>query len=236
MNDPFFPSSVSSADRVSFDAGLRTHMQRVFNYMTGGLGVTGLVAYIFANTPLMAIMMSPLKWLVILAPLGIAMYMGMRLQTARMGTLQAMFWAFCVLMGMSMASIFLIYTGASIANTFFITAATFGTMSLWGYVTKRDLTAMGSFLVMGLFGIIIASLVNMFLMSPMLHWVTSVIGVLIFTGLTAFDTQWIKQNYAESWGADANERLAIMGALQLYLDFINMFVHLLQFMGVSRRD
>jgi FtsH-binding integral membrane protein len=236
MDNRFLPSSVSSADGVAFDAGLRAHMQRIFATMGGGLAVTGLVAYIVAHTALITIVMSPLRWLIVLAPLGIAMFMNFRLHTAKISTLQAMFWAFCVLMGMSMASLFVIYTGDSIARTFFITAATFGTMSLWGYTTKRDLTGMGSFMMMGIIGLIIAGLVNLFLMSPMLYWVTSVAGVLIFTGLTAFDAQRIKQNYAESWGADTNERLAIMGSLQLYLDFINMFVYLLQLTGAVRRD
>jgi hypothetical protein len=236
MNDPFTPMQVSSSDRVNFDAGLRTHMQQVFSMMGGGLAVTGLIAYLMANTPLIAIMASPLRWLVVLAPLGIAMYMSFRLQTMRLGTLHALFWTFCTLMGMSMATIFMVYTNESIARTFFITAGMFGAMSLWGYTTKRDLTGMGSFLMMGLFGLIIAGLVNMFLMSPMVQWVASIIGVIIFTGLTAFDTQRIKQNYAESWGAEANQRLAVMGALQLYLDFINMFMYLLRFMGAGRRD
>jgi uncharacterized protein len=176
--------------------------------------------------------MSPLKWLVILAPLGLVFFLSFRVQNMRPASAQIMFWVYAAMVGISLGIIFLVYTHTSIVRVFFITAASFGALSLWGYTTQRDLSGMGSFLVMGLFGIIIASLVNIFLASSALQWVISVVGVLVFSGLTAWDTQRLKNEYI--YGAmegDVLERSAIMGALSLYLDFLNLFTFLLQLMG-----
>jgi len=236
MVDPFFRTSVASTEsRVNFDAGLRAHMQRVFNYMGGGLAITGLVAYIVANTALAGIIFgTPLKWLAMLAPFGFMIYLNVRLDSIKASTAQILFWAFCGTMGLSLASIFFTFTNESIANAFFITAATFGAMSLWGYTTKSDLTGFGAFLMMGLMGLFIASIVNLFIGSSMVQWMVSVVGVFVFTGLTAFDVQRIKRMYVESWGAETNNKLAVMGALNLYLNFINAFMYILRFVGDRR--
>jgi len=235
MTDPFFRSGVAGIDRVTFDVGLRTHMQRVFGYMSGGLAITGLLAWIVANTALAGIIFgSPLRWVVMLAPLGFVMVMNFRMQTISLSGLKTLFWLFCATMGLSMGAIFLVYTNASIARAFFITAATFGSMALWGYTTKKDLTGFGSFLLMGMLGLMIASIVNIFMMSSMLQWVVSIAGVGIFTGLTAWDTQRIKQSYAESYGAEANDKMAVFGALSLYLNFINAFQFILSLTGDRR--
>jgi len=236
MADPYFrPGIASATGAVTFDAGLRAHMQRVFNYMAGGLGLTGLVAFVVANTGLANIIFgTPLKWVAIIAPFIFIMYMNLKVQTIPASRLRILFWSFCATMGLSMAAIFLVFTGASVARAFFITAATFGAMSLYGYTTKRDLTGMGSFLMMGVMGLFIAIAVNLFLASSMLQWIVSVLGVGIFTGLTAFDVQRIKQTYAESAGSEANDKLAVFGALSLYLNFINAFQFLLNLTGNSR--
>jgi FtsH-binding integral membrane protein len=234
---------------AGYDAGLRAHMLRVYNYMTGALALTGAVAYAVANTPpLLALFyhqvmtaqgvaLSPtiLGWVVFIAPLALVFFLSFRIQQMSQGAAQLTFWAYAGMVGASLASIFLLYTGASIALTFFVTAATFGAMSLYGYTTARDLTGMGSFLFMGLIGVVIASLANMFFQSAALNFAISVIGVLIFTGLTAWDTQKIKQYYyaVGSDGAMAG-KAAIMGALALYLDFLNIFLFLLRFMGNRR--
>jgi uncharacterized protein len=220
-------------DRAAFDEGLRRHMLRVYNFMTLGLGVTGLVALLVASTPALyvPIFTTPLKWVVMLAPLAFVFVLSWRFDRMSPSALQATFWAFCAAMGLSMASIFLVFTGASVARVFFITAAMFAATSLWGYTTKRDLTGMGSFLMMGLIGIVIAGLVNVFIGSSAIQFAISVIGVIVFTGLTAYDTQNIKESYAEHYGADANTKLAVMGALSLYLNFINLFQMLLNLMG-----
>jgi FtsH-binding integral membrane protein len=236
------------AQEYAIDQGLRSYMLRVYNYMAGGLAITGLVAWFafqaaiqdtgagIALSPFgQALYASPLKWLVILAPLGLVFYLSARISRMSVGGAQAAFWIFAALMGLSLSSVFLVYTGASIAQTFFVTAAAFGSLSLYGYTTKRDLSAMGSFMFMGLIGIIIASLVNLFLQSSALQFAVSVIGVLVFAGLTAWDTQRIKEMYFEGDGAVVAGKKAIMGALSLYLDFINMFMFLLQFFG-SQRD
>jgi hypothetical protein len=236
MVDPFFrTSAVAAPDRASYDAGLRAHMQRVFNYMAGGLAITGLVAYVVANTALAGFVFgTPFRWVAILSPLVFMIYMNVKLQSISASKAQTLFWLFCGTMGLSMGSIFLVYTQASIARVFFITAADFAAMSLWGYTTKRDLTGFGAFLMMGIMGLFIAMIVNMFMMAPMLYWVTSVIGVFIFTGLTAYDVQRIKQTYAAGWGTEANNKLAVIGALGLYLNFINAFMFLLRLMGDRR--
>jgi len=218
---------------AEIDVGLRQYMLRVYNYMTGGLAVTGIVAYLVSNSPalLQAIYGTPLQWVVILAPVGFVLFFSFRLQKMSVPAAQAVFWAFAAVMGLSLASVFLIYTGASIARVFFITAATFAGMSLYGYTTSRDLSGFGSFLFMGLIGIILAMLVNLFLASSALDFAISVIGVLVFTGLTAYDTQRIKEMYIESDGTAVMTKKAILGALSLYLDFINLFLMLLRLLG-----
>ena len=222
-----------SATAAEIDVGLRQYMLRVYNYMTGGLAVTGIVAYLVSNSPAMlqAIYGTPLQWVVMLAPIGFVLFFSFRLQKMSVGAAQAVFWAFSAVMGLSLATIFLVYTDASIARVFFITAGTFAGMSLFGYTTKRDLSGFGSFLVMGLIGILIAMLVNLFLASSALDFAISVIGVLVFTGLTAYDTQRIKEMYIESDGTAVMTKKAIMGALTLYLDFINLFLMLLRLFG-----
>ena len=238
MVDPFFrnPAAMGTSTAVSYDAGLRAHMQRVFSYMGGGLALTGLIAFLVANTPLAMLVFGSkiTAYLAMFAPLAFVMFMGFKLQNASASTAQTMFWVFCSLMGLSMASIFMVFTNASIARVFFITAATFSGMALWGYTTKKDLSSFGSFLLMGVLGLFIASLVNIFMASSMLHWVVSVAGVGIFTGLTAYDTQNIKQNYSAHWGEEANNKLAVIGALSLYMNFINAFQFLLSLMGDRR--
>ena len=232
--------AATTADTM--DMGLRAHMLRVYNYMTGALALTGVVAYVVANTPALLnafYQMTPqglqptiLGWVVMFAPIAMVLLLSFRIQRMSQGAAQATFWAYAALMGASLSSILLVYTGASVALTFFVTAATFGTMSLYGYTTKRDLTGFGSFLFMGLIGLLIASLANMFFQSPAVSFVVSILGVLIFTGLTAWDTQKIKNTYYEVGrdGALAG-KAAVMGALALYLDFINIFLFLLRFMG-----
>jgi uncharacterized protein len=221
---------------VAIDAGLRAHMLRVYNYMASGLALTGIVAYAVANTPslVQAIFGTPLQWVVMLAPLAFVMVLSFGIQRLSFAAAQAIFWVFSVAMGASLASIFLVFTGASIARVFFITAGTFAAMSLYGYTTKTDLSKFGSFLFMGLIGIVIAGLVNIFLQSSALQFAISVIGVVVFVGLTAYDTQRIKEVYYEADDAETSGKKALMGALSLYLDFINLFVMLMQLLGQRR--
>jgi FtsH-binding integral membrane protein len=229
--------------QVDIDVGLRDYMLRTYNYMASGLALTGIVAYVFAQSGFYAqLAQTPLIYLVMLAPLGLVMWLSYGINRMQASTAQALFWLFAAVMGLSMASIFLHFTGASIARVFFITAGTFAAMSLWGYTTKRDLTGFGHFMWMGLIGIIIASLVNWVLamfgaFSSALQFAISVIGVIVFTGLTAWDTQQIKEMYVDDAyaGGEAASKTAIMGALRLYLDFINLFMMLLQLLG-TRRD
>jgi FtsH-binding integral membrane protein len=232
--DPRAVTGQVAVDRV--DEGLRSYMLSVYNYMGLGLAITGLVAFMVASTPALyqPIFGTPLKWVVMLAPLGFVFFLGAKIQTMSVSAAQLTFWAFAAAMGLSLASIFLVFTGESIARVFFITAGTFGAMSLYGYTTKRDLSGWGSFLFMGLIGIIIAMVVNLFLASSALHFAISVIGVLVFTGLTAYDTQRIKEMYYEVDASDVVARKAIMGALSLYLNFINLFVMLLHLFGTGR--
>jgi len=222
------------------DQGLRAYMLKVYNLMALGLAITGVAAYLGFNFAVqdnqltqfgVLLFQSPLRWVVILAPLAAVFFLSFRINRMSVAAAQTTFWVYAALVGLSLASIFLIYTQSSITQTFFVTAASFGALSLFGYTTKRDLSAMGSFLIMGLFGLIIASLVNIFLASSALQFAISAIGVLIFAGLTAYDTQRIKEMYYEADGYDIAGRKAIMGALTLYLDFINLFMFLLQFMG-----
>ena len=233
--------SVSRGYAGEIDEGLRAYMLRVYNYMAIGLAVTGVVAFAAANAAIdasgqltafgQAIYLSPLRWVIMLAPLGAVLFLSFRIEKMSLAAAQATFWGFSAVMGLSLSTIFLVYTGQSISQVFFITAASFGALSLYGYTTKRDLTGMGSFLLMGLFGIIIAMIVNIFLQSSALQFAVSAIGVLIFAGLTAYDTQKIKEMYFEGDGAAVAGRKAIMGALRLYLDFINLFLFMLQFLG-----
>ncbi len=238
---------------AGIDEGLRAHMLRVYNYMVLGLAITGVLALgtfnlSFSDAPTAyalnnglyltdlgyALFGSPLRWVIMLAPLGMVFFLSFRIQKMSVGAAQITFWAFAALLGISLSSIFAVYTATSITQVFFISAATFGAMSLWGYTTKRDLTAMGSFLMMGLIGVIIAMVVNLFLASSALAFAISVIGVLIFVGLTAYDTQKIKEMYSVSDDGTVSGRKAIMGALALYLDFINIFLFMLQLFGDRR--
>jgi len=244
----------ATRDAAAVDAGLRSYMLRIYNYMTIGLAITGFAAlgvYMAAVTsdpsgaaarigasyltPFgYAMFVSPLKWLFIAAPLVMVFAISAGINRLKPATAQLLFWVFAALMGISLSSIFLVYTHTSIVRVFFITAASFGALSLYGYTTKRDMTGMGSFLLMGLFGIIIASIVNIFVASSMLQFIVSVVGVLIFAGLTAYDTQRLKNDYIYGYaaqGGDIAERAAITGALSLYLNFINLFTLLLQLLG-----
>ena len=236
---------VQAGTDVEIDASLREYMLRVYNYMASGLALTGLVAYFSANTPAILNMLyiasesgqlqpTGLAYVVMFSPLAFVLVLSFGINKMQASTAQVVFWAFAAVMGLSLANIFLVYTGASITRVFFITAGTFAGMSLYGYTTKRDLSGMGSFLIMGLIGIIIASIVNMFLASSALHFVISVVGVLVFVGLTAYDTQKIKSMFVETDGAEVMTKKAVMGALTLYLDFINMFIMLLRLFGQRR--
>ncbi|MFZ1109992.1 MAG: Bax inhibitor-1/YccA family protein [Rhodomicrobium sp.] len=247
----------SRAGSVAIDEGLRAYMIRVYNYMGIGLVLTGIVAYAFftmatTSDPSIAVAKLPsglmltalgktiyaswLRWVIAFAPLAIVFLFAARINQMSSATAQAVFWFFAALMGLSLSSIFVVYTGASIARIFFITAATFGAVSIYGYTTKRDLTQIGSFLIMGVIGLVIASIVNAFLGSTGLQFAISVLAVLIFTGLTAYDTQQLKDTYYSyaSGGEETLGRSAIMGALSLYLDFINIFIALLQLFGDRR--
>ena len=242
----------SSAVPHVIDQGLRSYMLKVYNYMASGVFLTGIVSLFLFKlsggydiqvtssgiTGLTgigkALFGSPLMWVVMLAPLGIVFYMSFGIRKMSAAKAQTTFWIFAALMGASLASIFLVYTGASITRVFFITAGTFGAMSIYGYTTKRDLTKLGSFLMMGLIGIIIASIVNIFMKSSMMYFVISIIGVLIFVGLTAYDTQKIKNMYLASDDSETSGKKAVMGALTLYLDFINLFLMLLRLFGQRR--
>jgi uncharacterized protein len=241
LDNRYAQSGVAARTGAAVDEGLRAYMLGVYNYMAVGVALTGIVAYftsvmagpIDALTPFgQALYLSPLKWVVMLAPLGFVLYLGVRMQQMSVGAAQTAFWLFAAVMGLSLSSIFLVFTGQSIAQIFFITAATFGALSLWGYTTKRDISGWGSFLFMGVIGVVIAMLVNLFLQSSALQFAISVIGVLVFAGLTAYDTQRIKDGYLMVRGdATMVAKSAIVGALALYLDFINMFIMLLNLFG-----
>ncbi|MFD0985970.1 Bax inhibitor-1/YccA family protein [Methyloligella solikamskensis] len=241
------PRTAGRAEPGTIDQGLRSYMLSVYNYMASGVALTGVVAYAIYSfsvvqtgaglqlTEFGNIMFnSAFKWVVILAPLAMVFVLSMGIQRMSLGAAQAAFWGFAALMGASLASIFLVYTGQSITQVFFITAAAFGGLSLWGYTTKRDISGWGSFLFMGLIGIILASLVNLFMQSSAMQFAISVIGVLIFAGLTAYDTQQIKEMYYEGDSTAVAGRKSIMGALRLYLDFINLFMMLLSLFGDRR--
>jgi FtsH-binding integral membrane protein len=240
---------VATDRTVAYDMGLRAHMIRVYNYMAGGVALTGVVAWltyqmavvtnaagtIVGLTPFgQAMFGSPLKWLVIFAPLAFVFFISFRIGQIQASTARLLFFIFAASIGLSLATIFMVYTATSITRVFFISAAAFGALSLYGYTTNRSLSAMGSFLFMGLIGLLIAMVVNIFLASSMLQWMISIVGVGIFAGLTAWDTQKIKEFYDPMDDGTVAGRKAIMGALSLYLDFINMFTMLLQLMGDRR--
>ncbi len=242
-------SFTKTADQAVIDEGLRAYMLKVYNYMTTGLLLTGIIAYFFGKASIVTNDMgqivgvtqigallfgSPLKWLVMLAPLGFVFYLSARINKMSVSAAQITFWIFSAIMGLSLASLFIEFTHSSIARVFFITSGTFAAMSLYGYTTKRDLTRLGGFLFMGLIGIIIASLVNLFIGSSALQFAISVIGVLVFVGLTAYDTQTIKNMYYAGDSESIGSKKALMGALRLYLDFINLFILLLQLFGQRR--
>ena len=234
-------------DQVAIDAGLRAYMIRVYNYMASGVALTGVVAWLTFSAAVVqtaaglqltafgqAIFQSPLLWILVLAPLALVFVLSFGINRLQPTTALMLFFVYAGLLGLSLASIFLVYTGASITRVFFISAATFGALSLYGYTTQRDLTGVGSFMFMGLIGLIIASVVNIFLKSTGLDWAISIIGVVVFAGLTAYDTQSIKEMYSPMDDGTVGGRKAVMGALRLYLDFINLFLMLLRLMGDRR--
>jgi FtsH-binding integral membrane protein len=244
--NPFGMAARPQARTAEYDMGLRKYLLGIYNYMASALALTGIVALLAAQSPVvmgalyliqdgMLVGMKPLGWVVMFAPVVMALVLGFGIPRMSVQGAQAAFWAYAALMGLSLSSIFMIYTGASIARVFFITAGMFGGMSLYGYTTKRDLTGFGSFLIMGVWGLILASVVNMWLKSPALYWALSLVGVGLFLGLTAYDTQKLKGLYYQVAGnAEAAAKTAILGALTLYLDFINLFIMLLRFFGERR--
>ena len=231
--------------QVYVDQGLRQYMMRVYNYMAGGLCITALASYIIMNTPALlklfftisangVVGLSGLGWLAILAPFIMVFAFGWVLNRGSLAQVQGVYWGYAALMGVALTPVLLAYTGASVTRIFLVTAATFGGMSIYGYTTRKDLTSMGSFMIMGLWGIIIAMLVNIFLKSSGLDFALSILSVIVFTGLTAYDTQKIREIYAESDTGDMSSRKAISGALALYMDFINLFLALLRLFGDRR--
>lgn len=236
----------SQADVAQIDVGLRSYMLRIYNYMASGLALTGIVAWIVANNQSLqqlffqvgvhgGIGLTGLGWIATLAPLGLVLALSFGLARMQASTAQGLFWLYAALMGISLSSLLLVYTGTSVARTFFITAGSFAGLSLWGYTTRKDLTGFGSFLIMGLIGLLLASVINMFFASSAMTFVISVLGVLIFAGLTAYDTQKIKEMYWEADDDQTASKKAVMGALTLYLDFINLFIYLLRFVGDRRQ-
>lgn len=225
----------SYVPQAALDAGLRAYMLRIYWYMSGALTLTGVVALYGVSSGLyQALAPTPFFWLVLLAPLALVFFLAFRIDAISATTAQAVFWVYAALMGLSLGGIFLVYTGESIARTFFIAAGTFAGTSIVGYTTKSDLTRFGSFLIMGLWGLIIASVVSLFWASSALQFGISVVGVVVFVGLTAYDTQRLKELYFADGSAAANPKAAIMGALTLYLDFINLFLMLLRLFGQRR--
>jgi FtsH-binding integral membrane protein len=229
-------SFASSASAISYDQGLRDYMSKVYNFMAVALGISGAVAFLVSSSQVVmsAIFGTPLAWIVMLAPLGFVFFFTYKLNSISSEKAKIYLWIYSALMGLSLSTIFIAYTGTSIVRTFFITASVFGAMSLYGYVTKKDLTGLGSFLMMGLIGIIIASIVNIFLKSSAFDFAISLLGIFVFIGLTAYDTQKIKQFYYQSSGEEMTAKMAVMGALNLYMDFINLFIMMLRFIGDRR--
>ena len=231
---PTLNGSVIGRDGA-IDQGLRSHMLSIYNYMASGVMLSGVVALLFRGVAeQLMVTRSPLMWLIMLAPLGFVFAISQGANRFSTATLQALFWAFAAVMGLSLSTIFVVYTGGSIAATFFAAAAAFAGLSLFGYTTKKDLSGFGTFLIMGVVGLIVASVINMFLKSPGLYWAISFLGVLIFAGLTAYDTQKLKTQYDYVRGTQFAGKAVVLGALTLYLDFINMFQFLLSFMGNRR--
>lgn len=234
-----------TVDRAEIDEGLRRHMLRIYNYMAGGLAVSGVVALTVASVPAVTslffevvqyqglnyIQATTLGWVAMFAPLGLLLIAAFGMRNASAATIQTFYWAFVGLQGISLATLLFLYTGESVVRVFFITSAAFAGLSLYGYTTRRSLSAFGSFLIMGLIGLIIAAVVNIFLASPMLQFVISAAGVLIFSGLIAYDTQRLKEEYSASHDTETSTKLAVWGALSLYIDFINLFRFLLYFLG-----
>ena len=235
VDNTSYHGSVGVPD-ATYDAGLRSYMQGVYNYMAAGVGLTGVVAYLIGNSSLVNLLVGPtgftlLGWVALFAPLAFVLVLSAGVNRMSEGALKLTFWAFAAVMGASLSTIFLRFTDGSIAQTFFATAVAFLGLSIWGYTTKKNLSGWGSFLIMGVVGLIVASIINIFLQSSALHFAVSAIGVLVFAGLTAYDTQRIKSMYFHVAGSDMVGKTMIMGALSLYLDFINMFQFLLSFMG-----
>ncbi len=242
-NNPIARGQTAAAGAI--DAGLRAYMLRVYNYMLVGMTLTGATAWVTAETPFGQLFyninpythtlgLTVLGMIALFAPIGLVLLLSFRLNRMSVSAAQTTFWIYASMVGIGIAPVLLVYTGASVAQVFFITAATFGAMSLWGYTTRSNLTGFGSFLFMGLIGIIIASVVNLFVHSAMMMWIISIVGVLVFTGLTAYDTQAIKENYSVSDDGTMAGRKAIFGALRLYLDFLNLFLMLMQLLGNRR--
>jgi len=228
--------SADQAHAAGIDVGLREYMLRVYNFMASGLALTGIIALAASQSAelMQAIHGTGLRWIVMFGPIGFVFFLSARIHAIKASTAQALFWVYAAMMGLMMSYIFLAYTGESVARVFFITSGTFAAMSLYGYTTKRDLTGLGSFMMMGLIGIIIAMVVNIFLQSAAMQFIISVLGVLIFVGLTAYDTQKIKNMYSAVDSSEIAGKKAIMGALTLYLDFINLFIMLLSLFGDRR--
>jgi len=243
--DPRIATLRPPAAAASYDEGLRSYMLSIYNYMASGVLLTGIVALLVSSTPsLLALFYAEnaagrlgptlLGWVAMLSPLAMVLVMNFGVNRLSEGALKGTFWAYCALMGVSLSTIFIVYTGASVAQTFFVSAASFGALSLYGYTTKRDLSAFGKFLFMGLVGIILASIANFFFQSSALSLAVSILGVLIFAGFTAYDTQRLKDLYYQVQGSEMAGKTAVLGALTLYLDFINLFMFLLRFMGDRR--
>ena len=230
------PRAATGAREAAFDAGLRSYMLSVYNYMASGVLLTGIVAMLFANSAAAPALLSNgmFRLLLMIAPLGVVMWMSFGINRISEGTAKALFWVYAVLMGLSLSSILLVFTGASVAQAFFATAASFAALSLFGYTTKKSLSGLGTFLIMGVFGLLVAMLINMFVQSSAMSLLISAVGVLLFAGLTAYDTQRIKSGYFAVRGTAYAGKSAVMGALTLYLDFINLFLFLLRFMGNQR--
>jgi FtsH-binding integral membrane protein len=227
-----FQSAVKSESK-SYDLGLRDFMIGVYNNMFIGIAITAVVALLVSSSAslMQLIHATPLKYVIMFAPFGMVMFFSIKINSAAYSTLRGVFWGYAALMGAMLSYIFIVYTGASIVRTLFITASMFGAMSLWGYTTKKDLTSMGSFLFMGLIGIVIMSLVNIFMKSSAIHFMVSFLAIIIFVGLTAYETQSLKATYNRYGNSESTKRVGLMGALNLYMSFLNIFIHLLQFIG-----
>jgi FtsH-binding integral membrane protein len=234
MNSPFYNQTAQGARiDAATDAGLRAHMLRIYNYMASAVLLSGILAYVIASSPMLTALMvkSPLRWVFMLAPLAFVFIMAWRFERMSKVSLQGLYWAYATCIGVSFATILYVYTGVSVARAFFMAAGLFAALSIYGYTTKADLTKFSTFLIMGLIGLVVASLVNIFVQSSMMQFVISAVSVLVFCGLTAWDTQRLKDTYAESAGTEMEGKLAVMGALSLYLNFVNLFQALVHLVG-----